>query len=131
MTKNNILKKNHFIHVGLTIAEFSKIDNMYKISTCRSKAEYVRELISNRPITIFNRNQSLDNLIEEIVILNNAINTLKIDLSKILETKHLNTNGSQFEKLIQGTEVKMGNLYTKMDEVKTKIERIVEKWLQS
>ena len=131
MAKTSTSRKNHRIDVRITTAENSKIDKQYKISTCRSKAQYVRELIFNRPIRIFYRNQSLDDLIEEIVILNRETNTLKNDLSTTLERLYRLKDETKFKESLQGTELKIASLHKKMDEVKNQMEKIVEKWLQS
>ena len=119
------------IYVGLKLEEYAKIELQYKASTCRNKSEYIRNLIYNRPITILYRNQSLDNLIEEMVILNNEINAIKNDLSKTLEILHIHKDSLEFKKLLQDVEQSMGSLYKKMDEIKNQIEKITDKWLQS
>ena len=130
-TKNSTSRKNYRIDVRLTGAEHSKIDNMYKISTCRTKAQYVRELIFNRPVRIFYRDQSLDDLIEEIVILNREINILKEHQSKTLEILYTYKNSSELNESIQLAALKITGLHKKMDEVKNQMEKITEKWLQS
>jgi hypothetical protein len=119
------------IYVGLKLEEYAKIELQYKASTCRNKSEYIRNLIYNRPITILYRNQSLDNLIEEMVILNNEINAIKNDLSKTLEILHIHKDSLEFKKSLQDVELSMGSLYKKIDEVKNQIEKITDKWLQS
>jgi hypothetical protein len=121
----------HCIYVGLKLEEYAKIELQYKASTCRNKSEYIRNLIYNRPITILYRNQSLDNLIEEMVILNNEINAIKNDLSKTLEILHIHKDSLEFKKSLQDVELSMGSLYKKIDEVKNQIEKITDKWLQS
>lgn len=130
ITKTNNSRKSHRIDVRITTAENSKIESLYKISTCRSKAQYVRELIFKRPIRIFYRNQSLDDLIEEIVILNREINTHKDNQSKILEILFTYKNSSELNQTIQDVGLKIMSLHKKMDEVKSQMEKIVEKWSQ-
>lgn len=131
MAKTNNFNKNHSLNIRITTAENSKLDNLYKASTCRSKAEYARQLIFNRPVRIFYRNQSLDDLIEEIVILNREINILKDKLSITVQRLHPHRISTEDRESLQGTEVKIEGLNKKMDEVKNQIEKIVEKWLQS
>jgi predicted nucleic acid-binding Zn-ribbon protein len=131
ITKTNNSQKNRCISVGLTSAEYSKIELQYKASICRNRSEYIRNLIWNRPVTILYRNQSLDDLIEEIVILNRETNTLKSDLSTTLERLYRLKDETKFKESLQGTEIKIASLHKKMDEVKNQIEKIVDKWLQS
>ena len=119
------------IYVGLKLEEYAKIELQYKASTCRNKSEYIRNLIYNRPITILNRNQSLDDLIEEITILNNEINTIKNELSKTLEILCIDKNSSEFNQKIQEIGLKIANLHQIMDQIKNQIIKITDKWLLS
>lgn len=130
ITKTNNPRKSHRIYVRLTGKEYLKIDNLCKISTCRSKSEFIREVVLKKPITIFYRNQSLDDLIEEIVILNREINTLKDDQYKILPVLYRCKNSSELNQTIQEIGLKLEGLHKKMDEVKNQMEKIVEKWSQ-
>lgn len=130
------MRKNHpsnirCIYVGFKLEEYAKIELQYKASTCRNKSEYIRNLIYNRPITILNRNQSLDDLIEEITILNNEINTIKNELSKTLEILCIDKNSSAFNQKIQEIGLKIANLHQIMDQIKNQIIKITDKWLLS
>lgn len=131
MRKTNISRKNHRIDVRLTTAEYAKIENQFKTSTCRNKAQYVRELIFHRPIRISHRNESLDDLMEEIVILNREINSLKDALSKTLEKLYRDKDSLGIQQSLLQTQLMVTSLLKKMDEVKTQMEKITEKWLQS
>ncbi len=119
------------IYVGLKLEEYAKIELQYKASTCRNKSEYIRNLIYNRPITMLYRNQSLDDLIEEITILNKEINTIKNELSKTLEIMCMHKNSSEFNQKIQEIELKIANLHQIIDQVKNQMIKITDKWLLS
>lgn len=119
------------IYVGLKLEEYAKIELQYKASTCRNKSEYIRNLIYNRPITMLYRNQSLDDLIEEITILNKEINTIKNELSKTLEIMCMHKNSSEFHQKIQEIELKIANLHQIIDQVKNQMIKITDKWLLS
>lgn len=129
--RKNYTRNIRCLYVGLKLEEYAKIELQYKASTCRNKSEYIRNLIYNRPIKILYRNQSLDYLIEEMVVLNNEINAIKSELSTSLEILHLHKDSPEFKKSLQDLELCMGNLYKKMDEVKNQIEKMTHKWLQS
>lgn len=130
MRKNNP-SNIRCIYVGLKLEEYAKIELQYKASTCRNKSEYIRNLIYNRPITILYRNQSLDDLIEEITILNNEINTIKNELSKNLEIMYKHKNSSEYNQKIQEIELKIAKLHQIIDQVKNQIIKITDKWLLS
>ncbi|MDA6070381.1 hypothetical protein NJT12_12190 [Flavobacterium sp. AC] len=125
------LNRIRAVYVGLPINQYFAIQNQCKKSTCHTVSEYIRKQLSDKPVTIFYRNQSLDDLIEEIAALNNQINNVRNNTSLVLEklTQHQRIN-HDLESL-PGLEIAIKNLDRRIEEIKTQIEKITEKWLQS
>lgn len=130
MKTNNTIKIRG-IYVGLLKEDFFKIESQYKKSTCHTLSEYVRKLLSNKPVTIMYRNESLDDLIEEIVVLNSEMNNTKNSALEVLEKLDTKYKTNKLEPLIIELETKISILSEKINEVKNRIEKITHKWLQS
>ena len=131
LMKTNTSNKIRCIYVGLAIQEYHKIESQYKKSTCRTLSEYIRKLLYNKPVTIFYRNQSLDDLIEEIVVFNKQMNTLRDNLAQIVEKRYIHPQISEFKPLVQGIELEINKVHKSIEDIKIRIEKITDKWLQS
>jgi hypothetical protein len=130
-TKTNNPKKYRHVYLGIPTAEYIEIENNYKKSTCRSLSEYIRNIIIHNPITIRYRDQSLEDLIEEIASLNDHMNQVRNTAFQILEKLTSQQQTSQFNPVLTGFETTIKHLDKTIQEIKIQIEKIVKKWSQS
>jgi len=70
MGRNN-LKKRYTKNLNIQIQEedFKKLQQGLANSTCWTMTEYCRKLLTGKPVTVFYRNQSLDEFIQEAITL--------------------------------------------------------------
>ena len=130
-TKTNNPKKYHHVYLGIPTAEYIEIENNYKKSTCRSLSEYIRNIIIHNPITIRYRDQSLEDLIEEIVLLNDHMKQAKDIGHQVLKKIKSDQQISQYKLLLTDFQNTIIHLDKRIEEIKIQIEKIVEKWSQS
>jgi carboxypeptidase C (cathepsin A) len=119
------------VYVGLPINQYFEIQSQCKKSTCHTVSEYIRKRLSDEPVTILYRNQSLDDLIEEIAELNNQINIVRNNASQVLEKQSQHQQINHDVVSISGLEIAIKNLDQRIEEIKLQIEKIIDKWLQS
>ncbi|MFH7000984.1 hypothetical protein [Flavobacterium bizetiae] len=123
--------KYFYVYIGLPLEKYTNMEQEYKKSTCRSLSEYFRNLLTNKPVTIRHRNQSLEDLIEEIASLNDHMNQMRTNAYQILEKLKDQQQISEFTSLLTGFETSIGHLSERINQIKIQIEKIVEKWSQS
>ena len=95
----------------VTLQERDEIITRWRQSTCRYLSEYMRKIIFGKVITIRHRNQSLDDLMAELIFLRGELNFI---------IQNYNRHDPSWETVNQ-----------KITEIKTAINRIDDKWLQS
>lgn len=77
------------ITLRLTPEEYLKIEQRYKNSTCRKLSDYIRKHLFNKPITTHYRNQSIDDSIEEIVLLRNELSAVGNNVNQVVKKMQL------------------------------------------
>lgn len=130
-TKTNKPKKYRHVYLGIPIAEYVEIEKKYKKSTCRSLSEYIRNIIIHNPITIRYRDQSLEDLIEEIVLLNDHMKQVKETGYQVLKKMQSDQEISQCKLVLTEFQDTIVHLNKRIEEIKLQIEKIVERWSQS
>ena len=60
-------EKKRFISIRLTEAEFQKVQRLIASSACLSQTEYVKKVLTNKPVVIKIRDQSKDDLLECLI----------------------------------------------------------------
>lgn len=119
------------ITVRLTLKEFNVLHAQYKKSTCREMSEYVRAILLKRQVAMNYRNQSLDDLIEELKSLRRELNALGNNFNQVV--KKLNAS-QQTHELIQYSSVAslfQKTLLGKVESIKEKVGNISDLWLRN
>ena len=73
--KVNVSPKR-FLSVRLTSEELEEVYQLSKTSTCRSLTEYVKKVLTKKPVTVKVRNQSQDDLLAAMIGIKNRLDQL-------------------------------------------------------
>ena len=104
---NSEKQAKRFVSVRLTEEEFKEVYRQCENSTCRSLTEYVKKVLTKKPVTVKVRNQSQDELLLTM-----------IGLKKRLDQLAAQAEGSGVSVLLE------------IREIKSLTAKIAEKWLQ-
>ena len=125
-------KKNRSRIIGLrlTSKEYEQIEAKWKRSTCSKLSEFVRRILFNKPITIYQRNQSLDDFMTEMIQLRNELNSIGNNFNQAVKKLHTLQQIAEFRSWIITYELEKQTLFNKVDEIKNRINKIADQWLQ-
>jgi hypothetical protein len=73
---NDPKQPKRFVSVRLTEEEFKEVYRQCENSTCRSLTEYVKKVLTKKPVTVKVRNQSQDELLQTMIGLKNRLDQL-------------------------------------------------------
>ena len=73
---NDPKQPKRFVSVRLTEEEFKEVYRQCENSTCRSLTEYVKKVLTKKPVTVKVRNQSQDELLQTMIGLKNRLDLL-------------------------------------------------------
>lgn len=119
------------IALRLTPEEYAKIEQKWKTSTCRKLSDYLRKHLLDKSITTTYRNQSIDNFIEETVMLHKELNAIGNNLNQAVKKLHTLQQISEFKVWIISFEIDRKIINDKIDQIKSHTCKITDKWLQS
>lgn len=122
-------KRTKRVHVRFTDAEFSRIENQFKRSTCRQLSEYVRNVLLSKPIHIRHRNASLDDAMTELIALRTALNAIGNNFNQSVKKLHTLTDVSDIHTWLLMNENSKKILLQQVAEIKAKIHQINDAWL--
>jgi hypothetical protein len=66
MEKDTSLR-TRIIGLRLTQKEYQQIEKKFKNSTAKKMSDYVRHVLFDKPITVYQRNKSLDDFMTEMI----------------------------------------------------------------
>jgi len=123
--KSNLTKR---VTIRFSPEEYKKVYILYKRTTKKRLSEFFRFVMLEKPVTVYSRNQSLDNFYTELSLLRNELTAIGNNLNQVV--KKLNSLDSI-------PEVRMWHLHhenkrqdymKKLNEIFSKINQIAEQW---
>lgn len=123
--------RTRIIGLRLTPEEYTKIERKWKASTCRKLSDYIRKHLFDKPIVTTYRNQSLDDFIEEMIVLRNELNAIGNNINQALKKLHTLQQIPEFRNWIISYDLDKKILFNKVEEIKKHIQKITDKWSQS
>lgn len=123
-------KRNKWLHIRLTSTEYEKIIKKQSKTTCKKLSDFARRTLLDKEVTVLVRNQSLDDLMAELIALKNELNAIGINYNQMIKKLHYLNHTSEVNSWLTLHESARKILLTKVDEIKLKIYQINEQWLQ-
>jgi len=87
-------------------------------------------VLFNKPITVYQRNKSLDDFMAEMMLLRNELNSVGNNLNQAVKKLHTLQQIPDFKNWIISYETEKQTLFNKVDEIKNRINKIADEWLQ-
>ncbi|MFH6997386.1 plasmid mobilization protein [Flavobacterium sp. FlaQc-57] len=131
MMKRENSNRTRIVGLRFTPEEYAKIEKKWKASTCRKLSDYIRRHLFEKPITTIYRNQSLDEMIHEMIQLFKQLNGIGNNFNQAVKKLHTLNQIPEFKIWIISAELDKKILFDKIDEIKNYIRKISEKWLRS
>jgi len=124
------LNRTKSVIAYLTPDEYKEVKDHFCGSVCRTLSGYARKLILKKPVTIFSRNQSLDDFMEEMITLRSELNALANNYNLVVKKMHTLEHIPEFKSWVILNEKQQQNLLLEVEQIKEKINSIADKWLQ-
>lgn len=130
MMEEKKTNRTKWLHVRLTPEEYKIVTVFYIRSTCRKLSEYARLQLLKKPVIGKYRNQSQDELMNEIIALRTELNAVGNNFNQSVKRLHTLTDFSEFKQWIIRYELDKNAIASKLENIKKSIQKIGELWLQ-
>lgn len=124
-------KRTEWLHIRLTVQEHQKIRKKFEKTACRKLSDFARKVLLDKAVTVNVRNQSLDDLMTELIALKTELNAIGNNYNQVVKRLHTLDNIPEIKSWLVLHESARKILLNKVDEIKTKISSINDVWLQS
>ena len=124
--QNNRIRK---ITVRLKPEEYQLIAQKLQSTTCRKMSEYCRKMMLGKPITIKQRNQSLDELMLEFIELRKVLNGIANNFNQAVKRLHTIALHAELRSWVTAYDLDRKIMMNKTEEIKMLINKIADQWL--
>lgn len=110
-------------------AEYNAIHGAYSKTTCRKLSGYIRLVLLDKPVTVYTRDQSLDDLIAELVLLKNELSAIGSNFNQTVKRLHIMDTPAELKPWILLNEKQKERFFLKVAEINQKLAQINNRWL--
>ncbi len=128
--KENKSNRTRLIGIRVSQQEYERLQEKFKASTCRKLSEYVRACVFSKPIVSTYRNVSLDEFMQQTILLRTELNAIGNNFNQAVKKLHSLSKIDEFRAWLIAHEVEKKTLFNKLDEIKINIRKVAELWLQ-
>ncbi|HZH96205.1 MAG TPA: plasmid mobilization relaxosome protein MobC [Flavisolibacter sp.] len=122
--------RTKWLHLRLKPEEYDKLHKAFKKTTCRKISEYSRKILLGKPLIKNYRNQSLDDFMTEMMQLRNELESVGNNVNQAVKKLHTLQQIPEFKSWIMTYELEKETLFNKVEEIKNRINKIADQWLQ-
>jgi len=123
-------KRTAVVNFRLSEKELADLQQKWQKSSCRKLSDYMRRMVFGKPMVINYRNRSLDDLMEEAIILRKELNAIGVNFNQAVHRLHTLDHLPQMQQWLLSFEADKQQLFGKIDEIVLQVEKIAVVWLQ-
>lgn len=127
MNEKNKIK---WLHVRVSSDEYHTVYKNFEASIHKKLSDYVRRVLLQKPVIIASRNVSLDDFMTEMILLRKELSYLGNNFNQVVKQLHISDNIPTVLEWLPVVEKAQENLLKKTEEIKLKISKINDQWLQ-
>lgn len=123
-------KRTKWLHIRLLPQEHEQLTLCFKNTTCRKLSDFVRRLLLQKKITVYTRNQSLDDFLAEMILLRNELSALGNNFNQVVKKLYTLQHIPEFKTWMILNESSKNAFLKKVEEIKQYMAQMEEQWSQ-
>lgn len=128
MQKKEKINRTRKLTVRFTKAEYNKVELSFKTTTKRKLSEYVRYVLLDKPVTVYTRDQSLDNIAVALSLLKSELSAIGNNFNQAVKKLHTMDRIPEIKSWAEWNEKNRQLFMQKTDEINQKISQLASQW---
>lgn len=124
------LNYTHIIRTRVTEKTYRKLEAMVGNSNCHSIGEVARKILSRDRIVTYMQDNTLDNFMEQLILLRRELNAIGNNINQVTHQVHLAQNPDQKDATVAGMLPQLKIVEGRLTEAVNLIQQLGQKWLQ-
>jgi hypothetical protein len=124
------VQRSRKVTVRFTPDEYNSINTQFRKSTAKVISDYIRAILLDGKVTLYYRNQSLDNLIGELKLLRRELSAVGNNFNQVVKKINATREASELNFWMDMAALLQKQLIEKTGNINDKIAEISDIWLQ-
>ncbi len=124
-------KRTVWINIRVTKTEHERLLRKVESTTCRKMSDYVRRVIFEKPVIVKTRDQSIDQLMQELIRLRKELNAVGNNFNQVVRQLHSTPHAQAVTYWASAAVALQKELVDRIGNIQKKIDELTGKWLQT
>ena len=120
--------RSRIIGIRLTPTEYEQVNQHFKMTFCRKLSEYVRHILLKGAVTIYTRDQSMDDFMAELMHLRSQLQGIGNNFNQAVHKLHTMRNFPEILNWLLLNDEQINDLFRRIEEIKLQINKVADKW---
>jgi MobC-like protein len=130
MKKSEKELRKHFVKTRMNDNEVNLLLKLQQKTTEKDTSSYLRKVALQKPVTVKYRNESADDFLLDMLNLKKELNAIGNNFNQAVHKLHLLDKIPEFRVWVQQYDGLQKVLFSKVDEIKLRMNQLYEQWLQ-
>ena len=130
MQQQEKINRTRKLTVRFTEAEYKKIETSFQSTTKRKLSEYVRYVLLDKPVTVYTRDRSLDEMIVQLSLLKTELSAIGNNFNQAVRKLHTMNHYAEIKSWAEWNEKTRQLFMQKAEDINQKITQLVRQWWQ-
>ncbi|MEI9943943.1 MAG: plasmid mobilization relaxosome protein MobC [Chitinophagaceae bacterium] len=118
------------VSVRFTLQEYNKLETSFKRTTKKKISEYIRFVLLEKPVTVYTRNQSADQLMAELIKLRTELSAIGNNFNQAVKRLHTMSFSAEVKLWAERNENDKKTFLEKVTAINKIIAQLYDKWWQ-
>lgn len=128
--ENNDQNRSKTLLTRLKPAEYQSIYSAFKKTRFNSLSEYSRSLLLSKPVVVYYRDKSMDDMLEELAVLRHELNAIGNNLNQAVRQIHIAHGQADSRLWISLLSVVGSKVEPSIKQIKDRMQIFSDQWLQ-
>lgn len=129
MKRSEKTNRTRKVTVRFSEAEFEKVMRSFRTTTSRKLSEYIRYVLLEKPVTVYTRDQSMDDVLALFVSLKNELSAIGNNYNQSVKKLHTMDRIPEIKSWTETSEKQQELFIHKVAEINFQIAQLSDKWL--
>lgn len=129
MKRSEKTNRTRKITVRFSEAEFEKVMRSFRTTTKRKLSEYIRYVLLEKPVTVYTRDQSMDDVLALFVSLKNELSAIGNNYNQSVKKLHTMDRIAEIKSWTEMSERQQELFMNKVAAINFQIAQLSDKWL--
>lgn len=129
MKRSEKTNRTRKVTVRFSEAEFEKVMRSFRTTTSRKLSEYIRYVLLEKPVTVYTRDQSMDDVLALFVSLKNELSAIGNNYNQSVKKLHTMDRIPEIKSWTETSEKQQELFMNKVAEINFQIAQLSDKWL--